>query len=353
VWRGDQAILGNELNFCSVIIPTIGRATLGRAVESVLAQDCGPAGLEVIVVNDSGRPLPDAEWHDAGCVRLISTNRRERSVARNTGAALAKGNYLCFLDDDDWLVPGALQVLRLLAQTAPRAAWLYGGIRIVDENGNTIGEVNSGLNGNCLMQILGGAWAPIQASLIRSSVFFESGGFDPSICGTEDLDLCRRVALRADFANTAATVACLQRGKGWHTSTNYQRAPADTRRSRDSVLDEPGVTQRLRQSSRSAARPAYWYGRLLRVYLSTVRMNLSQLRLFTALSRAMFGALVCVWAGWRVFSRSFWDGVRAEHAPDTLHFIIQAYERDRPATIARITRFAPHGQSDDQGEGNV
>jgi len=52
----------------------------------------------------------------------------------------------------------------------------------------------------------------------------------------------------------------------------------------------------------------------------------AQYRPFTALSRAMFGALVCVWAGRRLFSRSFWDGVRAQHVPGTLHFIIQAYE---------------------------
>ena len=315
--------------FCSVVIPTIGRATLARSVQSVLAQDCGAAGFEVIVVNDSGRPLPEAAWQRADCVRLITTNRRERSVARNTGAALAKGDYLCFLDDDDWLLPEALEAFRRLAQCAPQAAWLYGGIQVVGDNGNTIGEANSGLNGNCLIQILGGAWAPIQASLIRSSVFFETGGFDPSICGTEDLDLCRRVAVRADFANTAATVACLQRGTAWHTSTDYLRAPDDTRRSRDAVLNEPGAFQRLRQSGRSASRPAYWHGRLLRVYLSTAHMNFRQLRLFTALSRAMFGALVCVWAGRRLFSRSFWAGVRAEHVPDTLHFIIQAYERGK------------------------
>ncbi|MGH2524992.1 MAG: glycosyltransferase family A protein, partial [Anaerolineales bacterium] len=98
--------------FCSVVIPTIGRATLGRSVQSVLAQDCGAAGFEVIVVNDSGRPLPEAAWQRADGVRLITTNRRERSVARNTGAALAKGDYLCFLDDDDWLLPGALEAFR-------------------------------------------------------------------------------------------------------------------------------------------------------------------------------------------------------------------------------------------------
>lgn len=315
--------------FCSVVIPTIGRVTLERAIQSVLAQEGGAGNFEVIVVNDSGQPLPAADWQRAGCVRLVTTNRRERSVARNTGAALARGDYLCFLDDDDWLLPGALGALERLARRAPQAAWLYGGIQVVGDNGNTLGEVNSGLNGNCLVQILGGAWAPLQASLIRSTAFFEIGGFEASICGTEDLDLCRRVALRGDFANTPATLACLQRGSGWHTSTNYGRAASDTRRSRDAVLSEPGTFRRLRQSARAASNPAYWYGRMLKVSLSTVQMNLRQRRLFAALSRAMFGLLVCVWAGRHSFSRCFWEGVRAEHVAGTLHFIIQAYERER------------------------
>jgi len=44
--------------FCSTIIPTIGRATLARAVQSVLEQDFTAADYEVIIVNDSGKPLP-------------------------------------------------------------------------------------------------------------------------------------------------------------------------------------------------------------------------------------------------------------------------------------------------------
>jgi glycosyltransferase involved in cell wall biosynthesis len=316
--------------FCSVIIPTIGRPTLVHAVNSVLEQDCGADGCEVIIVNDTGCPLPAGAWQPAERVRVVTTNRRERSIARNTGAALAKGDYLCFLDDDDRLLPGALRAFQRLAASAPEAGWLYGGLRVVAGDDGVLGEANSGLSGNCLLQLLGGAWAPLQASLIRASVFFATGGFDASICGTEDLDLCRRVAVRADLANTPAVVACLQRGQGWHTSTQYSRAAADTRRSRDAVLGEPGVLQRLRRSAGTADDPAYWYGRLLRVAVSTVHLNLRQRRLFAALSRALVGALACAWAGPRLLSRRFWHGVRAEHVPATLHFIIQAYERSRP-----------------------
>ena len=58
--------------FCSSIIPTINRSTLTRAVCSVLDQQFDRAGFEeVIVVNDSGRPLPDMDWLHCEQVQVV------------------------------------------------------------------------------------------------------------------------------------------------------------------------------------------------------------------------------------------------------------------------------------------
>src|SRR5688572_12344723 len=101
---------------CSTIIPTIGRSSLQRAVESVLSQSVPGKEFEVLVINDSGSLLPEAKWQRSAMVKIINTNRRERSVARNTGAAAARGTYLHFLDDDDWLTEDAYQHLWALSQ---------------------------------------------------------------------------------------------------------------------------------------------------------------------------------------------------------------------------------------------
>ena len=309
--------------FCSVIIPTIGRDTLTRAVRSVLEQTLTAAPFEVIVVNDSGRPLPPAGWQQSNQVRILNTYRRERCIARNAGAAIAQGSYLGFLDDDDWLLPDALAHFWALAQQSPEAAWLYGAIQIVDEaTGSCLAEVNSGLSGNCFAQIMGGAWVPIQTSLIRSQVFFAVGGYNPMIIGTEDLDLCRRIALHDNFANVQAPIACLSRGDSWQTSTNYDRAPADTLWSRNNVLAESGVFARLRESAKSA----YWYGRIVRVYLSTARWNWQHKQFTTALSRTLFAVAGMLHAGHRLLSGDFWQGIRAHHVPDSLHFVVKALE---------------------------
>jgi hypothetical protein len=184
------------------------------------------------------------------------------------------------------------------------------------------------LNGNCFAQVMGGAWVPIQASLIRTEIFFNVGGYNPSICGTEDLDLCRRVALRCDFASTPAAVACLFRGNSWDTSTDYLRAPEDTLWSREDVLSKPGSFSRMLVSVHSDTSPGYSYGRIFRVYLSLVRFNLHRRKLFTATSRAIFALAGFVLAGRHVLSPSFWNAARAHHAPNTLHFIMRALEQD-------------------------
>ena len=307
----------------SYIIPTIGRPSLNIAAQSVLTQEFSRADFEVIIVNDSGKSLPRADWHASSRVKIINTNKCERSFARNAGAAVAKGRYLAFLDDDDWILPGALESFWQLANQRPDAFWLYGGIRIVDEKNATLAELNSGLNGNCFAQIMGGAWAPIQSSLIQARAFFEIGGFSPFICGTEDEDLCRRIAYRGEVANTSNTVACLYRGQTWSTSTNYLRGPEDTKYSRDLILSQPGAFRRLISSAESG----YWYGRILRVYFSTIPWNLKRKRYFTGLSRVMYTLAAFIMSIPHIFSAEYWQGVRADHVPDSLHFVIKEYEQ--------------------------
>ena len=177
--------------FCSTIIPTVNRPSLSRTVNSVLQQDFPKDQFEVIVVNDSGKPLTEADWQQSPQVRVIETNRRNRCVARNAGAAIAMGQYLHFLDDDDWMMPGAFTALWELSLHS-RAAWLYGGFQFVDNSGTALRNVFLNETGNCLIQLMSGEYLPIQASFIMAGPFFSVGGFAdlPSLAGGyEDIDL--------------------------------------------------------------------------------------------------------------------------------------------------------------------
>jgi glycosyltransferase involved in cell wall biosynthesis len=303
--------------FVSVIIPTIGRSTLSRAVNSVLEQQSDAAPFEVIVVNDSGAPLAQGSWQQSEKVNVIDTNRRERSFARNCGAAVGQGEYFYFLDDDDWLLPGALSSFWELSQRAPQAAWLYGGVRVVGEDERVLAERNSRLEGNCLAQVMGGAWVPIQSSIVRATDFFAVGGYNPFVRGTEDQDLCRRIAAYGTFANTNSVVACLYRGDSWQTSTDYRRATEDTRRSRDDVVSQPGS---LRQMLASAS-DSYWKGRVVHVYAGLTLWHWRHHRRLPALSRAIQGGLALLLALPYTWRHKFWRAMRDAHVPGSLHFI--------------------------------
>ncbi len=300
--------------FCSTIIPTVGRTTLDRAVTSVLEQAFTAGEFEVIVVNDSGRPLRPAGWQQAHRVRIIETQRRERSVARNAGAAIATGRYLHFLDDDDWLLPGALTVWWELAQRS-QAAWIYGSTRLIDRHGQDLLILRHGLVGNAFVQVMAGEWIALAASAIQAEVFFTAGGFEPTLAGPEDIDLLRRIALSYELAETAAVVAAMTMGE--HASTtDWSGHAAQSRWAREQVLDQPGAFSRMRKSAAAdasatadAAAVGAWQGRMARIYLTSALWNVRHRRLWTAASRAAHGLAAVGLARTHLLSGGFWRAV--------------------------------------------
>jgi glycosyltransferase involved in cell wall biosynthesis len=289
--------------FSSTIIPTVGRVTLARAVNSVLSQTFDQGDSEVIVVNDSGKPLPWQDWHSSDQVQIIDTHRRERSVARNAGAAIARGEYLHFLDDDDWLFPDALCHFWQLSQNE-QAAWYYGSSQLVERNGSKLIQLQHGIQGNCFLQAMAGEWIPLQSSLIQAKLFHRLGGFSALITGPEDIDLFRRICLYGNVAETSGLIATIERGEE-DSTTNYKQHPVQSRRAREQILDDPLAFHRMKESATSG----YWLGRMLRIYFTSTIWNLQQKRLAIAASRLASGLAVIVLSHFRICSLSFWNAL--------------------------------------------
>lgn len=94
----------------SVIIPAYNSAaTLARAIDSVLAQNY-PA-QEIIVVDDGSTDgTNDIAGHYGDKLRYVRQGNAGVSSARNHGARIAKGDWLSFLDADDWYYPNRLRL---------------------------------------------------------------------------------------------------------------------------------------------------------------------------------------------------------------------------------------------------
>jgi len=288
--------------FSSTIIPTINRHTLGRAVQSVLDQDFAHDDFEIIVVNDSGVPLPDAEWQQSPRVRVINTNRRERSVARNTGAALASGTYFHFLDDDDVLLPGALNAFWEQAQSSD-AVWFYGGYQTTDNDGHVLEDLNPSVDGDIFALLLAGEGIPLQASLLRASTFFQVGAYDPLLSACEDRDVCRRMALVGNVRYVPSAIAQIRVGQVG-SSTNWNILISSDRWGREKIMNLPNCFSRARAA---AANSHYWRGRVFRAYIASMVWNLQQGNGLISISR-LFSAAGMV--GLSFLSPAFWRGTR-------------------------------------------
>jgi glycosyltransferase involved in cell wall biosynthesis len=295
--------------FCSTIIPTVGRTKLARAVRSVLDQQLPDGDFELIVVNDSGQPLPMAEWQHDVRVQVINTNRRERCVARNAGASVAQGAYLHFLDDDDWLLPDGLAQLRALAQASPSIGWLYGATDLYDRHGNKVIELHNELQGNCFAQVMAGEWIPMASSLVSTQAFFAAGGFNHTALYAEDSDLARRVLLHEDLAYTPIRIACMEMG----IERNSQIAVDQMRNSqlaREDVLCQSGVLRRMRAS----ASTTYLRGRIVRLYLTSSIWNVRHGRWDIAAQRLCTGLVQFMLAGLGITHADYWRALLKPYA---------------------------------------
>ena len=97
-----------EKHLISIIIPAYNaQATLERCINSLLAQTY--PNIELILINDgsadrTGEILDGFALRDAR-IHVVHTSNRGVSAARNTGLSLAKGEYIGFVDADDWAEP--------------------------------------------------------------------------------------------------------------------------------------------------------------------------------------------------------------------------------------------------------
>jgi hypothetical protein len=287
---------------CSTVIPTINRPYTERAVKSALAQDLDPESHEIIVVNDSGKPLPDVDWLKSSQITILNTNRTERSVACNTGAAVATGKYLKILQDDDYLVPGALRALIDVAETTG-CAWVYGASNRVDDDDVFMSVNRPDVEGNLFAHSAVGDCFHLSVSLIRRDVFFEVGCFDPLINTSEDVDLQWRIALISDIGRTDQLVAGIRVGVWGNTTTNWSKKQRDSRKVRERALDAPGALARMLDSAKGDVNLR---GRCCRAYLVSAVLNLQAGRLVKAASRLF---PVVPLAGFCVFQPKFWRGL--------------------------------------------
>jgi glycosyltransferase involved in cell wall biosynthesis len=219
-----------------VVIPCYNQARfLGEAVESVLCQT--HADFEVIVVDDGSTDdtaeVASSYAAEDARVRLVRQENRGLAGARNRGLAESRGEYVVFLDSDDRLLGGALEVgVRELA-SHPQCAFVSGHYRPISADGDPYAVPRqAGVDGDHYLALLRDNYISMPASVMyRRWVFEEVGGFDGSVDAAADWDLYLRVARRFPVHHHGQVVADYR----WH-GANMTADPALMLRSTVSVL---------------------------------------------------------------------------------------------------------------------
>lgn len=187
----------------SVVLPVYNGAVDGgkflrESLDSILRQQ--DAEFELIVVNDGSTDDTAMILQDFSkrypAMRVLDKVNGGVSMARNYGVKYARGEYVCFVDADDRLLPGALKTLLAAASRAPIA---IGGVIRNNNNYHSTHDATvrhySGIEfAERTLYQRGGHNSP-WAMLVRRNLLIEEP-FDETM-RYEDLELSCRLYLRA------------------------------------------------------------------------------------------------------------------------------------------------------------
>ena len=186
----------------SIVLPTFNRLQLLRlTLDSVAAQTLRDYEL---LIADDGSDEPMLAW-----LRTLAARPEVRllelphsgvlATVRNAALAVARGEYLAFLDSDDLWAPDKLELqLRQLRSGAP-GEWSYTAFTCIDADGVRLpGDAQRKWqphSGHVLRQAITGELSIRPTTVVaRRDLVARAGGFDPEVCVCSDNNLWIRLA---------------------------------------------------------------------------------------------------------------------------------------------------------------
>jgi glycosyltransferase involved in cell wall biosynthesis len=223
------------MDLVSVVIPTYNSAVyLVEAVRSVLAQTY-PHVESLIVDDGSTDGTPAAVQPFGERVRLFQQDRAGPSVARNRAILHARGTYLAFLDADDVWLPAKLARQVDFLNRHPEVVLCYTDY-CRGPGGSAAGEsqlkhhVHPGL-GDAFYPLFRNNFIHTSSVVVRRDALARSGLFDPSLRGSEDIELWLRLACLGPFGAVEEVLV------------SVRRHAANTTKSLDFVRHQVGATR--------------------------------------------------------------------------------------------------------------
>jgi len=225
----------------TVVITTYKRSPiiLKRAIDSVINQTY--KDWELYVIDDSPNDYEERknvkkivdDFNNSKITYIQQSKNMGACKARNRGIALAKGDFIAFLDDDDvWDKTKLEKQLDKFNELDDRYALVYCGSVYYNTKKNKFkvhdsifksGEVFDEL---IMKNFIGGASFP----LIKTKVIKELGGFDEELLACQDLDMWLRISKKyyIDYVSEPLVIYYIHDGE--QISTNPKKRLQGTKR---------------------------------------------------------------------------------------------------------------------------
>ncbi len=212
------------MSFVSVIIPAYnGAVYIEQAIASILGQTYG--NYEIIVIDDGSTDDTEKILKQYP-IKYIRQNNQGVAGARNKGLELANGEYIAFLDQDDYFLPHKLAYQVGLMEQQSHLGIVNSGWQIVNEVGILQAEVKPWLKLKTLTPLDMVIWKPVflGAMLFRRSWLEKTTGFNSDLEQTPDVEICLRLAALGCSGGwiEQATVAYRQHQKNASKDTPFQ-----------------------------------------------------------------------------------------------------------------------------------
>jgi glycosyltransferase involved in cell wall biosynthesis len=182
----------------SVVIPTYNRAGfLKKAMDSVLGQSFGD--FELIIVDDGSGDSTSAliEKCEDNRVRYFYQQNRGPASARNAGLKKERGEYIAFLDSDDWWLQNKLERSRGAIERYPEYSvfhtqekWFRNG-RVLNQK-----KIHAKPSGYIFEECLRLCCVSMSTAVLKREVFETVGFFDEDLPVCEDYDFWLRVSVK-------------------------------------------------------------------------------------------------------------------------------------------------------------
>lgn len=207
----------------SVLIRSMDRPSLAAALDSVALQTYPRIEIVVLAACADHAPLP-AFWGPCAVRLLADGVPYARSAAANRALDAARGEWLMFLDDDDWLMPGHVARLADVLRRVPASRAAYTGVALIDQDDRPQGQALD-LPFDATRQLAGNLM-PIHAVLFESALVREGCRFDETLDRYEDWDFWLQLGRRTTPVHLPGVSACyrIHASSGVHEDAGPQGA---------------------------------------------------------------------------------------------------------------------------------